>query len=144
MSKLLKAMIFYVIIILIFAHLMVYAHQTHDPTITVTLSPNFSSDNTLFVIRDEIFTLYKSVDRGKTYYPPTDPLTNKDLTTIAFSTDFSVDKSVFAGTQTEGFFKSIDEGDTWTQLNNGLDDLFITSIDVSPDFAANKTKGVCT
>lgn len=139
MKILLRSKTLYFVFILIFLHvavIAVYAHQPHDALRIATLSPNFSSDNTLFVIRDEKSTLYKSVDGGKTYYPPTDPLTSKDLTTFAFSTDFSVDNTVFAGTETEGFFKSI--GATSTSLTmRSLIPLF-TWIHCSPPFKLRK------
>ena len=39
--------------------------------------------------------------------------------------------SVYAGTQTGGFFKSIDEGKTWVSQNQGLTNLDVRSIDAA-------------
>lgn len=72
------ALVFFVCASLIsFSARPVLAHQPHDPVKLVALSPDFQSDGTLFVVLDEWNILFKSTDRGRTFYPPTDRLSSE-------------------------------------------------------------------
>jgi photosystem II stability/assembly factor-like uncharacterized protein len=131
--------LFVCILLVLLLHSGVYAHQPHDPILSVELSPNFHNDGTLFAVLDQKFILFKSVDGGKSFYSPSDPLSTKHPRIISCSPSYAYDNTVFVATEKDGLFKSIDGGESWVSVNNGITDKFITSIGISPASQSEQT-----
>ena len=94
----------------------------------IVLSPSFASDRTVFAGlshpgRDG--GVYKSTDAGGTWVEVNtgiecDPDVGPDVRTVAVSSQYASDQTVYAGTDGFGVFRSTDGGGTWTQLGDGL------------------------
>lgn len=96
---------------------------------TLTLSPDFESDHSMFVgSADGIF---KSNNEGETWLPSSNGMTTPYIYSISTSPNYSVDQTVFAGTD-EGLFKSSDAGVSWNHMNSDLEVSTIPNITKSP------------
>jgi photosystem II stability/assembly factor-like uncharacterized protein len=111
----------------------VYAHTPHDIIDVVELSPQYDQDNTLFIARS--YQLKKSTDGGYGWKDLANGLDNlSNITSIAVSPSFLIDKTLFISTIRDGIYKSQDSGSSWIKVNGGLDNLSISLISVSPLF----------
>ncbi|NEQ52212.1 MAG: glycosyl hydrolase, partial [Leptolyngbya sp. SIO3F4] len=98
------------------------AHRPHDVVTQVKLSPNYTSDQTIYtLVRGNLF---KSTDEGKNWKRIVKGLD----TLIPFST-LTVDQSegqlLALGTYGDGIFISEDQGESWSHSNSGLSTLDI-------------------
>lgn len=125
----------------------VRAHQPHDPITSVTVSPNFEYDKTIFIataqttINMDVYLTLRSTDGGITWDFMLLP--NVQTVAIAISPNFANDQTLFIGTLGKGAFRSHDGGISW-QPCNGASGAWITQIVVSPDFANDHTLFVVT
>lgn len=115
----------------------VSAHQPHDPVVSLSLSPRFAADQTLFIAVDEvpvskgIRPFLKSTDAGLTWSViPNFP--NILIYGIAISPAFDADRTLFAATEV-GLYRSIDGGLSWSGLET-RPGATPTAIAISPGF----------
>lgn len=106
---------------------------------SMALSPNFATDNTLFVVTKQKKVL-KSKNRGTTLTPlgAPAPLTSA-LTVIAVSPNFTADHTVLVGSVADGIFKTSNGGGSWTPMTGGIVLPDVTSLTFSPGFSSDKT-----
>lgn len=121
-----------------------FAHTPHDDIRDVELSPNYSQDQTLFIITRGV--LLKSKDSGKQWHKIVNGLNNKhSLTSLDVSGE---DKNIlYASSRGDGMYKSEDSGETWSKINQGLKTLDIDFVEISHDspnivFAAGTEGGL--
>ena len=62
-----------------------------------------------------------------------------DVTSVALSSDFPSDGTLFAATRGAGVFKTTARGESWFGSSNGLGNFVVNEISVAPAFAANQT-----
>lgn len=115
-------------------------HQLKHPTKYVLISPNFSSDRTLFV--SGVNQLFKTTDAGKTWEVVTRdlPVNNLYWLSLAISPNYQTDQTVFAGTN-QGIWKTIDGGKTWDRLLNlpSLENVEVEALAISPNYQNDQT-----
>ena len=96
---------------------------------TLSISPNFDADQTLYV---------GTVDGLYTYHLPSrrwnknESLSDTRVTSICFSPAFSVDNRVLVGSNA-GIFLSEDRGANWSQKTKDLGGVFVNQISGSPN-----------
>ncbi len=101
----------------------------HKGNITaVAVSPNYNSDNTLFIAVEGKGVL-KSVNRGISWTAINSGLTTLDVTSLAVSWNGS-GFDIYAGTKDEGIFASM-EGSAWFEYDWGLTNVHVTSLVMS-------------
>lgn len=105
------------------------AHTPHDDIYSVAVSPDYSNDNTLFVLTRG--AVLKSMDAGKSWHSVVNGLDNRH---IPFSIDISAtDKKVmYLSTLGDGLYKSEDGGESWAPLCDGPDSKELDLVAVSP------------
>lgn len=110
-----------------------------DSLVSLALSPDFGSDNTLFAVTNKSEVL-KSSNRGATLTPvrAPSPLTGP-LGVIAVSPNFTVDHTLLLGSQKNGIFKSANAGGSWSSVTAGLTLPNVTALVFSPSFATDHT-----
>lgn len=107
--------------------------------LSVTLSPNFAADNTLFVVTSQK-TVLLSTDRGQTWtFLPLPAVSGVAPSVIAVSPNYATDKTLLMGTSANGIFQSTDGGNTWVQVTAGLTLSSVTALTYSPAFGADQT-----
>ncbi|MFQ5740957.1 MAG: WD40/YVTN/BNR-like repeat-containing protein [Acidobacteriota bacterium] len=96
-------------------------HFPHDVVQVAAVSPNFQTDQTLFIATDEIgsvkrgiFVLLKSTDAGATWNVMRVP--NAPVADIVFSPDYSSDSTVFVSIPGHGLYRTRDGGASWSKL----------------------------
>jgi photosystem II stability/assembly factor-like uncharacterized protein len=107
---------------------------------TLVISPNFSSDQTLYASSPD--GIYKTVDGGATWELTTDSpgLGDKTWLQLAISPNYQADQTVIAGSD-KGLFQTKDGGKTWEKLigsaygGNG----YVEAIAFSPNFKNDQT-----
>ena len=109
----------------------------------VTLSATvmaLTADSDLLLAGTHNHGLYASADEGQTWsaYGFNDGSTFSGARALAFSPDYALDQTVFAGygSKYTGYYRSTDSGATWENL---LGIYTNASIAVSPDFAQDQT-----
>lgn len=122
----------------------VWAHRPHDVVTQVKLSPNYRTDQTLYVVVRG--NLLKSVDKGNHWQRLV-----RGLDTLTPFSTLTVDQAegrlLALGTYGDGIFVSDDAGQSWRQSNNGLETLDINLVYSLPSFpevmlAASKAGGL--
>ena len=109
---------------------------------SVALSANFANDNTLFATTAT--TIYKSVDRGNTWYNiPAPSGATSTLTVIAESPNYAVDKTILLGTTSNGIYKSSNGGGAWSSVTSALTSQ-VTALIFSPSFSSDQTAFAAT
>ena len=109
------------------------------PLENVALSPNFATDNTLFIVTAKM-TAYKSTNRGQTFTQLTLPTAvASTLNVIAVSPNYAVDQTVLFGTATNGIFKSINGGSSWVSVTATQPFPAVTALVFSAGFSSDKT-----
>jgi photosystem II stability/assembly factor-like uncharacterized protein len=110
-----------------------------DALTDVALSPNFATDNTLFIVTTKK-QIFKSKNRGQTWAPITPPTTlTSGLTIISVSPNFANDHTLLLGTDTNGIFESTNGGSSWVQVTTDTTPPQVTSLTFSPDFSSDHT-----
>ncbi len=106
---------------------------------SVGLSPNFATDNTLFVVTVQNAVMM-STNRGQTWttLPAPSPL-KSGLTAIAVSPNYAADNTVLLGAAADGIFRSTNQGASWVQVTTGLTLSSVTALVFSPNFASDQT-----
>jgi hypothetical protein len=74
--------------------------------------------------------LFRSDDAGETWRAQPLPTPSPTVTSLAFSPDFTRDKTLFVGTLDDGVIRSNDGGITWIEWTFGLYDSHILSLSV--------------
>jgi photosystem II stability/assembly factor-like uncharacterized protein len=104
---------------------------------SVTLSPFFSTDKTVFVVTDAS-NLDRSVDGGFTWTRMGLGLDNgSPYSAFAFSTDYRSDQTLFVGTERDGVYRSLNGGASWHNVSDGLGTEGVSLLVLSPGFSAD-------
>lgn len=80
----------------------------------MAISPNFSSDETLFVGTQT--GIFRSTNAGRAWREVTMPFGFDTVLSIAISPNYAQDATLFSGTENQGLWKSTDGGDSWKRL----------------------------
>src|SRR4030065_66847 len=62
-----------------------------------------------------------------------------DVQSTAISPNYTIDQTIFAGTNGGGVFKSTNSGGSWSAVNTGLSNLYGRSLSISPYYASDQT-----
>ncbi|MDP6508844.1 MAG: hypothetical protein QF573_07395 [Chloroflexota bacterium] len=101
------------------------------------LSPGFRTTD-LAMLGTRSNGIYRTTDGGNNW--ASIGLADDDASNVfEFSTDYTDDNTVFAGTTTGGFYISTDNGGSFTAKNSGLDRKNITAISSSNDYRTDNT-----
>ncbi len=85
----------------------------------IALSPNFSSDQTVFV-GTENGGIFKSADKGSSFQEINKGLADKLIRSLVIVENSDNNFTLVASTANEGVFQSTDGGNTWTKTSQGL------------------------
>ncbi len=108
------------------------------------LSPNFATDNTLFVVTTAK-TLLTSSDRGQTWKSLAAPTgLTAGLGALAVSSNYAADHTLLLGTQANGIFKSSTSGSSWQLVTSGLVVSAVNGLAFSPIFSSDRTAFAAT
>ena len=115
------------------------AHTPHDAVVACAISPAFETDKTLFcsVTFMQNFLL-KSTDGGETWSTSQKGISSWAVSSLAFSPDFAVDATLFAGTVGGELFKTTNGGASWELCNGTVQASNIRTIAISPFFGADQ------
>ncbi len=106
--------------------------------LSVAVSPNYASDQTLFVVIGEN-GVYKSTNGGTNWSAINTGLGNLDVLSVAVSPNYASDQTLFAGTLGNGVYISTDGGTNWSAINTDLGIISVLSLAVSPHYASDQT-----
>ncbi|MGH2543007.1 MAG: hypothetical protein ACRDIB_09430, partial [Ardenticatenaceae bacterium] len=118
------------------------AHQPHDDTLIVVVSPDYSTDQTVYVATDllsvtlGVHVLLKSTDAGLTW-DIVPNLHNFQINGLALSPDYGADGTLFASTD-QGLFRSTDGSETWVDLTSNVG-VTTVAVALSPHYAVDQT-----
>lgn len=115
---------------------------------SLVLSPNFETDSIAYAAITDRGVL-KTADAGVTWSDVATGLPWGDVKSLAISSDFSSDNTLFAGTAgsyfssalPNGVYRSTDAGDSWQPVKVGADPDYLEaySVRTSPNFAGERT-----
>jgi photosystem II stability/assembly factor-like uncharacterized protein len=114
------------------------AHVPHDVVADIQLSPTFSSDKTIFAL--VYWKLLRSTDGGYEWHFPSRGLCSHPKISLALSSAFSFDKTLFVSCVDGEIHRSQDAGQSWVRCSGGLPKLgrFIYLV-TSPHFRIDHT-----
>ena len=104
----------------------------------IALSPDYSSDQTIFAASWNAGYVHKSTDCGVSWSSIDNELPFDAWWSLAISPDYTVDQTLFIGGNS-GIHKSTDAGLSWIPSQQGLTDYAINAVEISPDYASDKT-----
>jgi photosystem II stability/assembly factor-like uncharacterized protein len=106
-----------------------FAHRPHDVISQVEVSPDFETDNTVYILVRNNF--YKSIDGGNNWTRLIKGLDFKgELSALSLS---PLDKNIlYLGSRSDGIYKSEDAGESWEKVNKGLGTNFINFVEIAP------------
>jgi hypothetical protein len=99
----------------------------------LSISPNFASDGTLYVLGGA--QTYLSTDGGDTFVQAGGWFTDHYVAELGFSPAYSADRTLFALVPGDGLYKSTDGGTNWDPTALGGD---LGTFAVSPNYAADR------
>ena len=125
-----------------------YAHTPHDDVTELKLSPNYTQDQTLFILVRGNFL--QSQDNGQSWRRLEQGLDNRGSlyrSASSLSVSTSSPEVLFLSSVDDGVFRSSDQGKSWTKRNQGLESLDINLVAIDPknaDFVlgANRKTGL--
>jgi photosystem II stability/assembly factor-like uncharacterized protein len=112
-----------------------FSDQSETHYFSVAVSPNYSTDQSVFVATFEGF--WKTQDGGSAWrYMQTLP---PSLTrSLSASPSFASDATIFASTYGGGMIRSGDAGQSWESRNTGLVNCYPDATDISPGYSADR------
>lgn len=133
-----------ILCLLIFNEHNSFAHVPHDVIGAIEISPNYHRDKIVFVVVPNLGQagdmLLKSSDGGFSWKELIRGIdSTAELSCIAISPSFKLDKTLFVSSNGDGVYRSRDGGSSWLKANNGLDNLSIGMVAISPEFHSDKT-----
>ncbi len=120
----------------------VKAHQPHDPLLVIAMSPNYANDKTLLLATDYltvsigVYLPLLSTDGGNTL-TPVRGVPNQPSSTIEFSPNYAVDKTILIG-GAAGLYMSTNQGLDFSQVTIA-GGAAINSVDFSPNYVNDST-----
>ncbi len=119
--------------------LTVQAHTPHDAVAACAISPAFDTDGTLFCSVTFMHNfLLKSTDGGETWSTSQLGISTWAVTSLAFSPEYAVDSTAFAGTLGGELFKTTNGGASWELCNESSQSSNIRTIAVSPFYGTDE------
>ncbi|MGQ0594346.1 MAG: WD40/YVTN/BNR-like repeat-containing protein [Gammaproteobacteria bacterium] len=112
---------------------------TSRQTQSLVISPNFATDQTLFISYGG--GVYRTVNAGASWQLVDSRSEFNNFVNLAVTPSFATDRTVFAGTD-RGLYKSQDRGVTWAKAASTSTDVnggYIETIAVSPDYRNDRT-----
>ncbi len=100
--------------------------------LAMTISPNYDSDETLFVGTET--GVFRSTNGGRAWREVGFPMDFAPVLSLAISPDFANDGTLFVGTESRGLFRSTDRGNTWSQVKADVGDEAVNALIISPEF----------
>ncbi len=97
---------------------------------TITLSPTYAQDKTLFVATSE--GVFRSLNDGIDWQEASFGLLDLDVLCLLCAPDFGESETLWAGTALGGLYRSRNAGRAWRESGTGLPDCAIQSIAFSP------------
>jgi photosystem II stability/assembly factor-like uncharacterized protein len=104
----------------------------------IALSPDYSSDRTIFAASWNEYYVHKSTDGGISWLRIDNGLPFTAWWDMAISPNYTVDRTLFIGGN-NGIYKSTNAGTSWIPSRQGLKDSAINEIEISPDYAIDQT-----
>jgi photosystem II stability/assembly factor-like uncharacterized protein len=106
-----------------------FAHRPHDVISQLEVSPDFQTDNTVYILVRNNF--YKSSDGGSSW---TRLIQGLDYTGELSSLSLSpLNKNIlYLASRSNGIYKSEDAGESWQKVNQGLETNFINFLEIAP------------
>ena len=106
------------------------AHVPHDDVYRVTLSANYSQDQTLYMlVRGNLF---KSTNGGDNWQRLVKGIDNRG-NLVTFTLASQNNQILYLSSLTDGIYKSVDEGRSWFKVNQGLENLLLDNLVTSAD-----------
>jgi photosystem II stability/assembly factor-like uncharacterized protein len=106
--------------------------------VSLTLSPNFANDNTLFLATNKT-QLFRSQNRGVTLTAVSVPAAlTSSITAIAVSPNLATDHTFLLGSKANGIFKTSNGGKSWTLVTTNITSN-ITALAFSPTYSSDQT-----
>jgi len=114
------------------------AHAPHDVVADIQLSPTFSSDKTIFAL--VYWSFLKSTNGGYEWLSQSKGLCSHPKISLALSSSFSIDKTLFVSCFDGEVYRSQDAGQSWVPCIGGLPKLgqFVDLV-TSPHFGRDHT-----
>ncbi|MEM9669038.1 MAG: hypothetical protein AAF950_08950 [Pseudomonadota bacterium] len=107
---------------------MALAHTPHDDVFAVTVSPDFTEDQTVYTLTRS--SVLKSTDSGKSWKRMIRGLDNiQMLVDLVLGPD---GETLYTASRGEGVFRSLDGGETWINASLGLTERHIHKLAISP------------
>ena len=91
------------------------------------------------IIGDNQGNLLFSGDRGQTWQQLATLDNIGAIQAVAFSPNFTSDRTFWVGTEQEGIWQTVDGGVSFAQVNNGIRDRAIVSLAISPNYETDST-----
>jgi len=106
-----------------------FAHRPHDVISQVEVSPDFQTDNTVYILVRNNF--YKSSDGGSNWKRLIQGLDyTGELSSLSLS---PLNKNIlYLASRSDGIYKSEDAGESWQKVNQGLATNFINFVQIAP------------
>lgn len=108
----------------------------------ITLSPNVSADQTLFVATNE--GVFRSQDGGASWESSTFGLLDLEILCLACAPNFAESQLLWAGSAGGGLYRSRNGARSWRDAGEGLPDTAMQCLVVSANFAVDQTLYVGT
>lgn len=108
----------------------------------IAISPNFVTDQTLFVATAE--GIFRTQDGGHTWQSSTFGLLDLEILCLTCAPNFAESELLWAGSAQGGLYRSRNAARSWRESGQGLPDTAIQCIAVSPNFAQDQTLYVGT
>ena len=107
------------------------------PVTCVALSPDYFDVG--LVVAGTPGGVFLSNSHGHDFRAVLFPDPPPTISALAFSPDFKIDQTIFAGTMEDGVFVTTNGGERWVAWNFGLLDLNVICLAISPNFTKDET-----
>jgi titin len=102
----------------------------------LAISPDYASDQTVYVAGAYGQGVYKSTDGGASWTAVSSGISNLYMSSLAISPNYSTDHTVFAGSNQGGVYKTTNGGASWSTVTSGI---IGVSLAISPNYSTDHT-----